>query len=182
VHISFKRKTSHLIKEVQWLFGLEFPVDVTDRLNNLYMKLQDKNKCFPNFSKWYYCIQDEVETAHIAVRKWGYEPTSLFKEVDWMCYWFGNLRKCTEKNNLLQDSFQNRFCDIAEEDWILAFINPFSLSEQKIMKVPNNIQMAFIDYGAIWILKTKYDELSSLPRASEIPVSGDPYNVKISQN
>jgi len=41
----------------------------------------------------------------------------------------GNLRKCTIKIKLLQDSFENRFCDFAKEgDFVLAFINLFSLS------------------------------------------------------
>jgi len=51
----------------------------------------------------------------------------------------GNLRKYTIKIKLLNASFENRFCDFAkEEDRILAFINPFSLSERKIMKMPSN--------------------------------------------
>jgi len=41
-------------------------------------------------------------------------------------------KKCTEKIKLLQDFF-----DFAEEeDWILAFINPFLLSELQNMKMP----------------------------------------------
>jgi len=41
------------------------------------------------------------------------------------------MRKCTEKIELLQD-----FLDIAEEDWIFAFVNPFLLSEQQNIKMP----------------------------------------------
>jgi len=44
------------------------------------------------------------------------------------------------KIKLLHNSFENRFCDFAkEENCILAFINPFSLSERKIMKMPSNV-------------------------------------------
>ena len=50
----------------------------------------------------------------------------------------GNLRKYTIKIELLHDSFESRFCDFAKEDQILAFINPFSLSERKIMKIPSS--------------------------------------------
>jgi len=50
----------------------------------------------------------------------------------------GNLRKYTIKIKLLHDSFDNRFCDFAKEDQILAFINPFSLSERQIKKMPRN--------------------------------------------
>jgi len=43
----------------------------------------------------------------------------------------GSLIKCTIKMKLLQDSFENRFCDFAKEKvCILAFINPMSLSER----------------------------------------------------
>jgi len=46
----------------------------------------------------------------------------------------------------LQDTFESRFCDFAKEkDCIFTCISPFSLSEQKIMKMPSNIQMALID-------------------------------------
>jgi len=52
----------------------------------------------------------------------------------------GNMRKCILKIKLLRDSFENCFCDFAkEEDCILTFVNPFSLSESKTMKMPNNI-------------------------------------------
>jgi len=50
----------------------------------------------------------------------------------------GNLRKYTIKIKSLHDSFENRFCDFAKEDQILAYINQFSLSERKIMKMPSN--------------------------------------------
>jgi len=51
----------------------------------------------------------------------------------------GDMRKCTIRIKLLQDSFENRFCDFANEDCILAFIKPFSLSQRKIMKMPSNV-------------------------------------------
>jgi len=50
---------------------------------------------------------------------------------------------------LLQDSFESRFCDFAKEDSIFALMNPFSLNEQKVMKMPSNKQMELFD------LKTK---------------------------
>jgi len=50
----------------------------------------------------------------------------------------GNLRKYIIKIKLLHNSFENRFCDFAKEDQILTFINPFSLSERKIMKMSSN--------------------------------------------
>ena len=43
--------------------------------------------------------------------------------------------------------FLHDFGDFAkEENWILAFNNPFLLSEQKIMKMPNNIQLEIIQF------------------------------------
>jgi len=48
----------------------------------------------------------------------------------------GNVRKCSIKIKLLRDSFENRFCNFAKEE---DCISPFSLSEQKIRKIPTNI-------------------------------------------
>ena len=79
----------------------------------------------------------------------------------------GNLAKYTEKIKLLQESFESRFHDFAKEDSILALINPFSLSEQKIMKMPSNIQMELMDLKTNSSLKMKFDELSSVPNASD---------------
>ena len=63
-------------------------------------------------------------------------------------------------------SFESHFHDFAkEEDSILAFINPFSLSEQNILKMPNNIQMELIDLKTNSSLKMKFDELFSVPNA-----------------
>ena len=70
---------------------------------------------------------------------------------------------------LLQESFENRFCDFVEEEsYIAAFLNPFSLSEQDILKMPSNIQMELIDLKTNSILKMKYDEHSSAPKACGI--------------
>lgn len=69
----------------------------------------------------------------------------------------------------MQESFGSRFSNFAkEEDCILAFINPFSLSAQTILKMPSNIQMELIDLKTNSILKIKFDELPSIPNASDI--------------
>ena len=42
---------------------------------------------------------------------------------------------------LLQESFDGRFSDFFEEDdRILAFLNPYSLTEHNILKMPSQIQ------------------------------------------
>jgi len=50
--IFWNRKTSHLRKEhfydYNWLFDVEFLVNVTNHHRNLNIKLQGKNKLFPN--------------------------------------------------------------------------------------------------------------------------------------
>jgi len=52
VHNIWNRKTSHLRKEHfydnNWLFDVEFLVNVTNHLHHLNIKLQGKNKLFPN--------------------------------------------------------------------------------------------------------------------------------------
>jgi len=93
----------------------------------------------------------------------------------------GKLRKCIEEMKLLQDVFKSRFCEFAKEYFIFAFINPFSLCEQKIMKMPGNIQIEAIDLKTNPILKTKF-ELVSVPCVPEIPVPGDPYPVTVFQD
>ena len=73
------------------------------------------------------------------------------------------------KNKLLQVSLESHLHDLdKEEDCILTFINPFSLSEQKIMKMPSNIQMVLTDLKTNSSLKMKFDELSSAPNATDI--------------
>ena len=45
----------------------------------------------------------------------------------------------TLKKILLQEAFECRFSDFAvEEECILAFINPFSRTEQNIVKMPSD--------------------------------------------
>ncbi|XP_068229614.1 general transcription factor II-I repeat domain-containing protein 2A-like [Palaemon carinicauda] len=75
----------------------------------------------------------------------------------------------TLKNSiiLLQEAFDSRFSDFAEEDCMLAFINPFSPTENNILKMPSNIQMELIDLRANSVLKCKFNEHPSLPSASK---------------
>jgi len=82
-----------------------------------------------------------------------------------------SLRKGTVVITLLQNSLENRCCDFAEEDCILAFINPFSLSEEKIMKTPSNIQTDLIDLNTYSLLQTSFDGFSSVPSASDVKPS-----------
>ena len=77
--------------------------------------------------------------------------------------------KYIEKIKLLQEAFNNRFSDFSEEeDRMLAYINPFSLNERSIRKMPSNLQMELIELKANSILKMKFNELSLFPSASEM--------------
>ena len=42
---------------------------------------------------------------------------------------------------------------------MLAFINQFLLTEQDILKIPNNIQLELIDQKINSVLKMKFDEV-----------------------
>ena len=55
-----------------------------------------------------------------------------------------------------------------DEDCILAFMNPFSFNEQKIMNMRSNIQVELIDLKTTSSLKSKFDEFSSAPNASDM--------------
>ena len=80
-----------------------------------------------------------------------------------------NFAKYIEKIKLLQEAFNNRFSDFSEEeDRMLTFINPFSLNERSILKMPSNLQMELIELKANSILKMKFNELSLFPSASEM--------------
>jgi len=46
------------------------------------------------------------------------------------------------------------FFDIAEEDWIFAFVNPFLLSEQQNMKMPMTHKGEIIHFKTNSTLKT----------------------------
>ena len=71
-----------------------------------------------------------------------------------------NEAKCVVFSCRLQESFESRFRDFhREEESMMAFINPFSLSEQQIVKLPSNIQMEMIDLQATSSLKIKFNEL-----------------------
>jgi len=64
--------------------------------------------------------------------------------------------------------------------FILTFINPFLVSEQKVMKISRDLQMDIIDLKTNSTLKTKFDEFSSFPGASDVI---NPWrHVNISQN
>lgn len=49
-----------------------------------------------------------------------------------------------------------------------AFINPFSLSEQNVMKMPSTIQMELIDLKTNALLKMKFDKYYSDLNASDM--------------
>ena len=44
-------------------------------------------------------------------------------------------------------------------------MNPFSLGERKVMKMPSNKEMEHLDFKSNLILKTKFDTLVSVPGA-----------------
>ena len=50
-----------------------------------------------------------------------------------------NFTEYIEKFTLIQEAYESRFSEIAEEeDCVLAFINPFSFTEQNILKMPSD--------------------------------------------
>jgi len=68
------------------------------------------------------CIQDEVKTVYLSVKKRNLKGQGESDEN------VGNFAKYTEKIKLLQEVFDSRISDFSEEDRMLAFINPFSLN------------------------------------------------------
>ena len=78
-----------------------------------------------------------------------------------------NFMEYTKKIMLLQESFDGRFSDFSEEDRILAFLNPFSLTRHDILKMPSQIQMERCDLQANSVIKMKFNELPAFPSATE---------------
>lgn len=158
-----------LLCDNNWLFDLAFLVDVTSHLNDLNLKLQGKSKLFPSLVNDINAFQMKLK---LFVSQLENEDLCQFPHLNEQRECApdnGNLAKYTEKIKFLQESFESRFHDFAkEEDSILAFINPFSLCEQKIMKMPSNLQMELIDLKTNSSLKMKFDELSSVPNASDM--------------
>ena len=152
-----------------WLFDLAFLVDVTSHLNDLNLRLQGKSKLFPSLVNDINAFKMKLKLFVYKLEKEDLCQFPHIKEHPECAADNGNLAKYTEKIKLLQESFESRFHDISkEEDSILAFTNPFSLSEQNIMKMPSNIQLELIDLKTHPSLKIKFDELSSVPNASDI--------------
>ena len=58
----------------------------------------------------------------------------------------------------MQDAFESRFSDFAEEDdCIIAFINPFSRTEQYILRIPSDYRWNFLIRKQIQYKKMKFD-------------------------
>lgn len=158
-----------LLCDNNWLFDLAFLVDVTSHLNDLNLKLQGKNKLFPSLVNDINAFKMKLKLFTSQLENEDLSQFPHLKEQSECAEDNGNFTKYIEKIRLLQESFESRFRDFAkEEDCILAFINPFSLSEQKIMKMPSNIQMELIDLKTNSLLNMKFDELPSVPNASDM--------------
>ena len=150
-----------LLRDNNWLFDLEFLVDVASHINDLNSKLQGTSKLFPSLDK---ALNMKLKMSVSQLENEDLNQFSHLKEQSERAATRGNLKKYTEKNKLLQISFH----DYGKADCIHVFINPLSLSEKIIMKMPSNIQMELIDLKTNSSLKMKFDELSSALNASDM--------------
>ena len=161
-----------LLRDNNWLLDLAFLVDLTSHLNDLNLKLQGKNKLFPS-------LVDDINAFKMKLNLF----VSQLKNQDFIQFPHlkeqsecdpenesnSDFTKYVEKVHLLQESFESRFRDFhREEESMMAFINPFSLSEQQIVKLPSNIQMEMIDLQATSSLKIKFNELPVVQKASDM--------------
>lgn len=158
-----------LLSDSNWLFDLAFLTDVTIHLNALNLKLQGKGKLFPSLVNDINAFKMKLKLFVSQLENDDLSHFPHLKEQSECAPDNDNLTKYTEKIKLLQESFESRFHDFAKEECcILAFTNPFSLSEQNIMKLPSKIQMELIDLKTNSSLKAKFHELSSVPSASDM--------------
>ncbi|XP_068200767.1 general transcription factor II-I repeat domain-containing protein 2-like [Palaemon carinicauda] len=156
-----------MLCDEKWIFDLAVLVDITSHLNDLNLKLQGKDKLFPSLVNDISAFKMKLklfisqlenkelsEFPHLKEQSECAEDNTIFTE------YFGKII-------LLQEAIDSRFSDFAEKDCMLAFLIPFSLTENNILKMPSIIQMELIDLRANSVLKSKFNELPSLPSASE---------------
>ena len=151
-----------------WLLDLAFLVDITSHLNNLNLKLQGKDQLFPSLVNDISAFKMKLKVFITQLKKKDLSQLPHLKEQSESVENIVNYAKYIEKIKLLQEAFNNRFSDFSEEDRMLAFINPFSLNERSILKMPSNLQMELIELKANSILKMKFNKLSLFPSASEM--------------
>ncbi len=151
-----------LLCNEKWLFDLSFSVDITTHLNDLNLKLQGKNKLFTSLVNDFCVFKTKLNIFTSQLKNADLcnfphlEEQSEYADLDF------TMAKIFDKIELLQESFESRFSDLAkEEKSTLAFINPFSFSEQNILKMPSNIQMEPIDLKTNLLIKSKFDKFLS---------------------
>ena len=158
-----------LVCNESWLIDLAFLVDITSHLNNLNLKLQGKDQLFPSLVNDISAFKMKLKVFIAQLEKKDLSQLPHLKEQSESVENIVNFAKYIEKIKLLQEAFNNRFSDFSEEeDRMLAFINPFSLNERSILKMPSNLQMELIELKTNSILKMKFNELSLFPSASEM--------------
>ena len=110
---------------------MAFLVDITGHLNDLNLKLQGKNKLFPDLVNDINAFKMKIKLFISQLEIQDLRQFPRLKEQSECTATIGNLGQCVEKIKLLQESFENRFRDfVKEESYIPAFLNTFSLSEQ----------------------------------------------------
>jgi len=142
-------KERYLLCDNKWLFDLTFIGDVTNHLNHLNMALaglvpKQYSKTPPNWNMRHYKSVEffQFSECQALLHKRKVPLLKTFWRRFWCVAEDGNWENALKRSNyckihlnVLQD-----FCDFAnKEDWILAFINPFLLSEQKIMKMLSSV-------------------------------------------
>ena len=122
------------------MLDLAFLVDVTSQLNYLNMKLQDNDKLFPSLANYVSAFKMKLKLLISQLEKKDLSQLPNLKEQ----------RECIENISTLQNTLKksNYFkrplivvLVIFLKDRTLAFINPFSLNEHNILKIPSNMQM-----------------------------------------
>ena len=150
-----------LLCNESWLLDLAFLVDITRHLNNLNLKLQGKDQLFPSLVNDISAFKMKLKVFIAHLEKKDLSQLPHLKEQSESVENIVNFARYIEKIKLQQEAFNNRFSDFSEEeDRMLAFINPSSLNERSILKMPSNLQMELIELKANSILKMKFNELS----------------------
>ena len=141
---------------------MAFLVDITGHLNDLNLKLQGKNKLFPDLVNDINAFKMKIKLFISQLEIQDFRQFPHLKEQSECTATIGNLGKCVEKIKLLQESFENRFRDfVKEESYIPAFLNPFSLSEQDDVVLRHTLPV-FTGLGRCPIVNWNFDGAVSI--------------------
>ncbi|XP_060119664.1 general transcription factor II-I repeat domain-containing protein 2-like [Heteronotia binoei] len=153
----FMDKEGKAVPELQdneWLQDLAFMVDITEHLNSLHTKMQDRNKVVTELydSIWGFEMKLQLWEKQLQKNNLAHFPTMKSLSGDHV-----STEKYGRKISELRNEFQERFSDFRnlQRDFRI-FRNPFSVD---VHEVPEELKKEIIDLQSDAELKNKFSEV-----------------------